>query len=75
MDSEQGQRERAYKIWEEEGRPSGKHEEHWAQASQGSNMPTRQAEEVTEANEAANARFKGKKPQMAPEPLANSNPD
>ena len=22
-------RERAYKIWEDEGRPEGRHEEHW----------------------------------------------
>ncbi len=35
MDREQEQRERAYKIWEDEGRPIGKHEEHWAQAALG----------------------------------------
>ncbi|MFN3500876.1 MAG: DUF2934 domain-containing protein, partial [Allorhizobium sp.] len=29
MDREQEQRERAYRIWEEEGRPADKHEEHW----------------------------------------------
>lgn len=25
-------RERAYRIWESEGRPDGKHEEHWRRA-------------------------------------------
>jgi hypothetical protein len=33
MDQEKEQRERAYRIWEDEGRPEGKHEEHWAQAA------------------------------------------
>ena len=75
MDSEQEQRERAYKLWEEEGRPTGKHDEHWARASQGSDVSAPQAEEITEANKAANERFKGKKPEMAPDPLARSNPD
>ncbi len=27
-------RERAYALWEEQGRPQGRHEEHWAQATQ-----------------------------------------
>jgi hypothetical protein len=27
-------RERAYRLWEEEGRPEGRHESHWHQASQ-----------------------------------------
>ena len=27
-------RERAYRIWEEQGRPHGRHEDHWRQASQ-----------------------------------------
>jgi len=29
---EQAIRERAYSIWEEEGRPDGKHLEHWRRA-------------------------------------------
>jgi hypothetical protein len=36
-------RERAQKIWEDEGRPEGSHEEHW-----------RRAEEEHEASEQAN---------------------
>lgn len=27
-------RQRAHEIWEEEGRPDGKHEEHWRQAAE-----------------------------------------
>ena len=27
-------RERAYRIWETEGRPHGKHDEHWKKASE-----------------------------------------
>jgi hypothetical protein len=26
-------RERAYRIWESQGRPDGKHDEHWRQAA------------------------------------------
>jgi hypothetical protein len=41
--SEQGGdhiRERAYKIWQEEGEPHGRHEEHWARAEQESQEDT-----------------------------------
>ena len=31
-DREQRQREFAYQLWEEEGRPEGKAEEHWSKA-------------------------------------------
>ena len=31
-DKEQGIRERAYRIWEDEGRPFGKDKEHWERA-------------------------------------------
>jgi len=27
-------RERAYRLWEQEGRPHGRHQDHWQQASQ-----------------------------------------
>lgn len=33
-DREQEQRERAYRIWEEEGRPEGLHEDHWKRAGE-----------------------------------------
>jgi len=31
-DTEKEIRERAYRIWQEEGRPKGKHKEHWERA-------------------------------------------
>ena len=43
-DRERRIRERAYALWEQEGRPEGRHEHHWRQASQeaGANMFDRQ---------------------------------
>jgi Protein of unknown function (DUF2934) len=32
VDGEQAIRERAYAIWEEEGRPEGRHLDHWVRA-------------------------------------------
>lgn len=61
MDKDQERRERAYRIWEEEGRPDGKHEDHW-QRAEGQHAETeRQAEEVTEANQHASDEFNGKR--------------
>jgi hypothetical protein len=34
MHDEHHIRQRAYEIWEQEGRPDGRHDEHWAQARQ-----------------------------------------
>jgi hypothetical protein len=55
-DREQQQRERAYKIWEDEGRPEGAHEEHWrrAEVKDGSSGGE---EDVTKANQDANDQF------------------
>jgi Protein of unknown function (DUF2934) len=39
---EQAIRERAYAIWEEEGRPEGKDREHWLRAEVEINSPTEQ---------------------------------
>ena len=33
-DKERAQRERAYKIWEDEGRIDGSHEHHWQRAEE-----------------------------------------
>jgi hypothetical protein len=32
MDNDDDVRRRAYALWESEGRPAGKHEEHWQRA-------------------------------------------
>jgi hypothetical protein len=75
MDREQEQRDRAYKMWEEEGRPTGKHDEHWARAGQESNLPAREADETTEANQAADERFAVDDKGAASAPLLKTNPD
>jgi hypothetical protein len=41
-------RERAYKIWEEQGRPGGQHDDHWHQAN-------REIDDETEIEELADA--------------------
>jgi hypothetical protein len=33
MDREEQIRQRAHRMWEEEGRPEGRHAEHWARAA------------------------------------------
>jgi hypothetical protein len=41
-------RARAHQIWEREGRPEGRHEQHWAQAAHEIDNEERAADEVSE---------------------------
>lgn len=75
MENEQEQRERAYRIWEDEGRPSGKHDEHWARAGQDRPLDTGEAEEITQANQTANDEFAGEQKEMPDAPLLRTSPD
>jgi hypothetical protein len=59
-DREQERRERAYKIWETEGRPEGRHLDHWLRADEDGEAVETEAAEVTDANEKANREFNGK---------------
>jgi Protein of unknown function (DUF2934) len=43
-DREQAIRERAYAMWEEEGRPEGQHLQHWLRAEAEINAATEQVE-------------------------------
>jgi hypothetical protein len=57
-DREQQQRERAYKIWEDEGRLEGAHEEHWqragiAETNQGSSAPPSEGNDLASAGSSA----------------------
>lgn len=65
-DSESWIKHRAYELWEADGRPDGKHEEHWNQAA---------AEFHAKQNGAAPAGAKKvstrKKPAVKAEPVAN----
>ncbi len=55
---EQDQRERAYKIWENEGRPEGAHEDHWRRGEE-MKLSKQQADDVTTANQEADDEFAG----------------
>jgi pyrroloquinoline quinone (PQQ) biosynthesis protein C len=57
MDDLQQRRERAYRIWVEEGRPEGRHLDHWRRAGEETDVGEEEAAETTEANEKANDDF------------------
>ncbi|MBB3447094.1 MULTISPECIES: DUF2934 domain-containing protein [unclassified Rhizobium] len=59
MDREQQRRERAYKIWEDEGRPDGQHADHWRRAEEQHEATEKEAADVTEANQNASDEFNG----------------
>lgn len=57
MDREQQRRLRAYKIWEDEGRPEGLHEDHWRRAEEQHEATEAEAAEVTDVNQHASDQF------------------
>ena len=57
IDKEEKIRQLAYTIWEEEGRKSGFHNDHWLRAEKEHEMTEQQAEEATKANQKADAEF------------------
>lgn len=57
IDKEQQQRERAYKIWEDEGRPEGLHDEHWRRAEDRHELTEQESEDVTKVNQQADDKF------------------
>lgn len=52
-DKEQQRRERAYKIWEDEGRAEGSHEDHWQRAADQHELIEQESEDVIEVNQDA----------------------
>ena len=52
-DRDQQLRDRAYKIWEDEGRPEGSHEDHWQRAQDEHALTEQESEDVTETNQQA----------------------
>jgi peptidoglycan hydrolase CwlO-like protein len=50
-------RQLAYKIWEEEGRKTGLHNDHWLRAEKEHELTEQQAEEATKANEQIDEAF------------------
>ncbi len=61
-EKEQQQRERAYKIWEEEGRPEGAHEDHWRRAQEQHELAEQASDDVTKVNQEADDEFAKKDP-------------
>ena len=57
VDKEQQQRERAYKIWEDEGRPEGSQDEHWRRAEEQHEGAEQESEDGTKVNQQADDRF------------------
>lgn len=56
-DREQEQRERAYKIWEDEGRPDGAHDDHWKRAERPDDLADQESDDVTKVNQRADDEF------------------
>jgi len=61
-EKEQQRRARAYQIWEDEGRPEGRHLDHWARAEGQHEATEEQAAEVTKANQNAKMKFSDGEP-------------
>nr|WP_156408830.1 DUF2934 domain-containing protein [Rhizobium sp. Root708] len=51
--------EREYRVWVDEGRPEGQHEDHWRRVENQHEETERQAEGVTEANQRASDESNG----------------
>ncbi len=79
MDNDQKRRERAYRIWEAEGRPDCKHEDHWQRAEEQHEKTEGQAEEVTQTNQDASDEFNGemdkRKSRTSRRPPSSISPD
>lgn len=56
-DYDQKRRERAYKIWEDEGRPEGAHDDHWRRAEEQHELTEQQSEDVTKVNQQSGDEF------------------
>lgn len=57
ISKEEKLRQLAYKIWEEEGRVEGFHDDHWLRAEKEHEMTEQQAEEATTANQHGDEEF------------------
>ena len=58
-EEEQHQREKAYKLWEDEGRPEGRHDDHWKRAGEPEQLADQVSEDVTKTNQQADQEFAG----------------
>jgi hypothetical protein len=78
-DNEQQRREQAYKIWEDEGRPEGAHENHWQRAEDQHELTEQESEDVTKVNQELDDEFAkdGKPTEIGTDirPPSTLNPD
>lgn len=51
------EQQRAYKIWEDEGRPEGLHDENWKRAEDQHELTEQESEDVTNVNQQADDKF------------------
>jgi len=63
--SEDKRRERAYRIWEEEGRPEGRHADHWQRAEDQHEATEKEADKELEIEVEAQKLLAGKKNKTA----------
>jgi len=56
-DREQQRRERAYKLWEDEGRPEGAHDDHWQRAEDQHELTEQESDDVTKVNQEVDDKF------------------
>ncbi|TNM61564.1 DUF2934 domain-containing protein [Aliirhizobium smilacinae] len=57
VDKEQQRRERAYKIWEDEGRLEGAHDDHWRRAEEQHELTEQESDDVTKVNQEVDDKF------------------
>lgn len=74
MDRDQELRERAYRIWEEEGRLDGSDREHWLRAEQQHEQTEREAEEQT-GPETSPDKGSNREAEVLTDGLPSLNPD
>lgn len=65
-DDEQARREKAYKLWEDEGRPEGRHLDHWQHAEDQHEATERAAEQEIDELASQKPTGKTKVPPTAP---------
>ncbi|MCT7668030.1 DUF2934 domain-containing protein [Shinella kummerowiae] len=78
VDKEQRQRERAYKIWEDEGHPDGRHADHWRRAGEEGQLSDQNSDDVTRVNQQADDEFARGDREREPahiKPPSVANPD
>jgi hypothetical protein len=75
MDREQELQERAYRIWEEEGRLDGNDREHWLRAEQQHEQAEREVEEQTGSGTGPDKGSNREAAEVLTDGLPSLNPD